>query len=171
MKSAARDTQPVTEHVLIRRLEHLTGSTERPRLAFAIETREAKGPAHKHGAFPEDVVWIKLHGGLVVGKARVAICWVGEYGIVHEIRARTRGAPIHNVESYWVGRPRVGYAAVAELTQERWVEPHWAGPRTYGYEWVVLDNDSKRATWLEEKPPPRGGADLLARFLEWRDAK
>jgi len=161
----------VADHVLIRKLEHLTGSGERPRLGYAVETRDAKGPAHKHGAYPDDLVWIKLHGGLVIGKAHIAICWVGEYGSVQEIRARTRGAPIHEVESFWVGRPRVGYAAVAELTQERWVEPHWAGPRTYGYEWVVLDSDKKRASWLEEKPPPRGGKDLVRNFKAWKAAR
>jgi hypothetical protein len=32
---------------------------------------------------------------------------------------------------------------------------------------VVLD-DKKRGSWLEEKPPPRDGEDLLKRFLAWR---
>jgi len=69
----------------------------------------------------------------------------------------------------WAGRPRVGYAVVAELQNERWIEPVWQGPRTYGYEWVVLD-DKKRGTWLAEKPPPRGGADLRDAFLRWRSS-
>ena len=156
------------EHVVIRKLEHLTGSAAAPNLGYAVETRESAGPAHKHGAFPDDRVWIKLHGGLVVGKAKVRICWIGEYSAVREVRARTRGAPIHDVDDFWHGRPRAGYAAVAELEFERWVDPHWAGPRTYGYEWVILDSDKKQATWMEEKPSPRGGEDLLQHFLAWR---
>ena len=158
----------MADHVLIRNLEHLTGSERAPRLCYAVETRSSPGPAYKNGAFPDDLVWIKLHGGLVVGKARVRISWTGEYSTLAEIRARTRGAPIHDVPGFWAGRPKVGYAVVAELTGERWVEPQWAGPRTYGYEWVVLDGDKKRATWLEPKDVPRGGAELEAAFRAWR---
>ncbi|HEU4480962.1 MAG TPA: hypothetical protein VFS18_03680 [Actinomycetota bacterium] len=160
----------MSEHVIIRKLEHLTGTSNAPRLGYAVETRASRGPAHKLGAFPDDPVWIKLHGGLVVGKARIRISWVGEYSSINEIRSRTRGAPIHDVPGFWVGRPKAGYAAVAELHSERWVEPHWAGPRTYGYEWVVLESDKKRASWLEEKPPPRGGEDLLRDFLARRNS-
>jgi hypothetical protein len=157
----------MADHVVIRKLEHLTGSSAGPRLGYALETRTTRGPAHKTGAFPDDVVWIKLHGGLVVGKAKIELAWVGEYSSLPEIRARTRGSTIHDLEDFWAGRPKVGYAVVAELKDERWIEPHWAGPRTYGYEWVVLD-DKKRASWLEQKPPPRGGEELLKSFLEWR---
>jgi hypothetical protein len=160
----------MSDHVVIRKLEHLTGSATAPRFGFAVETRESAGPAHKHGAFPDDLVWLKLHGGLVIGKAKIRICWIGEYSSIAEVRARTRGAPIHDVEGFWLGRPKAGYAAVAELAYERWSEPHWQGPRTYAYEWVVLDNDAKLTSWLEDKPPPRGGDDLLQRFNAWRDS-
>jgi hypothetical protein len=158
----------MSDHVVIRKLEHVTGSSAAPRFGYAIETRESAGPAHKQGSFPDDVVWLKLHGGLVIGKAKIRICWIGEYSSIAEVRGRTRGAPIHDLDSFWSGRPKAGYAAVAELAYERWAEPRWQGPRTYGYEWVVLDNDSKRNSWLEDKPPPRGGADLLAKFEELR---
>lgn len=161
----------MADHVLIRKLEHLTGTGKAPRFGYAVETRASAGPAHKKGAFPDDVVWLKLHGGLVVGKARIKLAWIGEYSSIAAIRARTDGSAIHDVADFWRGRPKVGYAAVAELTGERWVEPHWAGPRTYGYEWVVLDDDRKRATWLEDKPAPRGGEELAERFLEWRDRR
>lgn len=158
----------MTDHVVIRKLEHLTGSTRAPRLGYAVETRSTPGPAYKNGAFPDDLVWIKLHGGLVVGKARVRISWTGEYSTLGEIRMRT-GAPIRDVADFWTGRPKVGYAVVAELVGERWVEPHWAGPRTYGYEWIVLDGDKKRQTWLHAKPPPRGGDELENAFRRWRE--
>jgi hypothetical protein len=115
------------------------------------------------------VVWIKLHGGLVVGKATIQIAWVGEYSSLNEIRQRTEGSAVRAMDGFWTGRPKVGYAVVAELRDERWVDPHWAGPRTYGYEWVVLD-DKKRTSWLETKPPPKGGAELVERFLSWRDS-
>lgn len=159
----------MADHVLIRKLEHLTGDSSAPRLSYAVETRSSPGPAYKNGAFPDDAVWIKLHGGLVVGKARVELAWVGEFSSLNEIRARTTGAQIHGIADFWAGRPKVGYAVVAELRHETWVEPRWLGPRTYGYEWVVFDSDKKEATWLEEKPAPRGGDELLAAFLAWRD--
>lgn len=138
-------------------------------MTYALETRPTRGPAHKTGAFPDDAVWIKLHGGLVVGKATIQIAWVGEYSSLDEIRQRTKGSGIHGIDDFWAGRPKVGYAVIAELRDERWVDPHWAGPRTYGYEWVVLD-EKKRDSWLEEKPSPKGGEDLHARFLAWRDS-
>lgn len=156
------------DHVVIRRLEHLTGSERAPHLGFAVEMRDRPGPAHKKGAYPDDEVWVQLHGGLFVAKARVRIAWVGEYSNVGEVRARTRGAPIYDLISFWTGRPRYGYAAVATLQNETWVEPFWGGPRTYGYEWVVLDDDKKRASWLDKKPPPRGGEDLRDAFTRWR---
>lgn len=161
----------MAEHVVIRKLEHLTGSATAPRLSYAVETRESPGPAHKHGAFPEDIVWIKLHGGLVVGKAKVRICWVGEYSNIAEIRARTSGSPLFDVSTFWAGRPKAGYAAVAELAYERWLDPFWAGPRSYGYEWVILDSDRKKATWHEKKEPPRSGEALIEDLKRWMAAR
>lgn len=148
------------EHVLVRRLEHLTGSASAPRLAFAVEVRERPGPAHKNGAFPGDDFWVQLHGGLFVAKAKVRIAWVGEYSNIREIRRRTAGSPVHDVDDFWARRPKFGYAAVAELQNERWIEPFWAGPRTYGYEWIILDDEKKRSSWLEKKSPPSGGQAL-----------
>ena len=66
------------DHVLVRKLEHLTGSRRAPALGYAVETRDRPGPVHKHGAFPGDIVWVQLRGGLLVAKARVKLCWVGE---------------------------------------------------------------------------------------------
>ena len=153
--------------MIIRKLEHLTGNARAPRLTYAIETRASAGPAHKTGAFPDDTVWIKLHGGLMVGKAKIRIAWVGEYSSLHEIRSRTEDSDINKVDGFWAGRPKVGYAVIAELKDERWIDPHWAGPRTYGYEWVVLD-DKKRDQWLEEKSAPRGGEALVDDFGRWK---
>ena len=160
------------DHVVIRKLEHLTGSGDAPRLSYAVETRDRKGPAHKAGAFERDLVHVQVHGGLFVARAVVKISWIGEYSRIDEVRARTRGAPIHDVDDFWQGRPRIGYAAVAELVQERWLpSTFWAGPRTYGYEWVVLDDDAKRKSWLEPKEPPRGGEGLKAEFDAWLRAR
>ena len=160
------------DHVVIRRLEHLTGSASAPRIGFAVEMRDRKGPAHKAGAFDRDLVHVQLHGGLFVARAMVKICWIGEYSRIDEVRARTRGVPIHDVDDFWQGRPRIGYAAVAQLIQERWLPaPFWAGPRTYGYEWVVLDDDAKRRSWLEPKEPPRGGQSLKGDFERWLAAR
>jgi hypothetical protein len=152
---------------MIRRLEHLTGNHDRPQLGYGVETRERPGPLHKHGAFEDDVVWLQLHGGLVVAKAQVQITWLGEYSDVRQIRDRTRGAPIHLVEDFWKGRDRYGYAGVATLRRELWVEPFWAGPRTYGYEWVRLEDEKKRASWLDPKPAPRGTDALRGQFRAW----
>ena len=38
------------EHVLVRKLEHLTGSKEAPSLGFAVEARDSAGPAYKEGS-------------------------------------------------------------------------------------------------------------------------
>ena len=158
----------MADHVIIRKLEHLGGNERAPALRYAVETRATAGPAYKSGAFPGDIVWIKLHGGLVVGKAEIKIAWVGEYSALREIQARTAGSAIQNNASFWSGRPKFGYAVVGELQNERWLEPKWQGPRTYGYEWVVMDSDSKKKSWFEDKPAPRGGDDLLKRFLDWK---
>jgi hypothetical protein len=152
------------DHVVIRKLEHLTAGSRGPRLEFAIEARERPGPVHKRGAFPDEDVWIQLHGGLYIARARIDLCWVGEFSGIGEIRARTSGAPIHDISEFWKGRPRFGYAAVASLKHEKWVEPFWGGPRTYGYEWVLMDSDKKRTTWLEKRDAPKGGVDLLERW-------
>lgn len=156
------------DHVLIRKLEHLTGSARRPALDFAIEMRERPGPTYKTGAFPGDVVWIQLHGGLFVAKAHIRLGWVGEYSEIKEIRARTRGAAIHEIIPFWKGRARFGYAAVASLEHESWIEPFWAGPRTYAYEWILLENDKKRSSWLDRKDAPRSGDTLRAGFEAWK---
>jgi hypothetical protein len=151
------------EHVIIRALELMTGTTDRPRLGYAVETRDRPGPAYKEGVFSDDVVWVQLHGGLFVAKAKVKIAWRGEYSRIDEVRKRTPDAPMP--DAFWNGRPRSGYAVVATLADERWIQPFWAGPRTYGYEWIVLENDAKRKSWLDKKEPPRGGETLKDRFV------
>lgn len=158
------------EHVIIRKLEHLTGTSGAPQLGFAVEARDRPGPAHKNGAFSDDVIWVQLHGGLFVAKAKVRISWIGEYSNIKEIRARTKGSPLHDVEDFWARRAKYGYAAVAQLQAETWIDPFWAGPRTYGYEWVVLEDQKKRSAWLEKKDAPRGGEDLVAKFKAWKAA-
>ena len=133
------------DHVLIRKTEHLTGSASSPKLGFAVETRDRPGPAHKNGAFEGDVVWVQLFGGIFVAKAKVRICWIGEYSKISEVRARTKGSPIYEVDSFWTGRPK------------------------YGYEWVLLDDDRKRSSWLDRKPAPRtAGEDALMKFRYWQ---
>jgi len=159
------------EHVIVRRLEHLTGSAEAPALGFAVEARDRPGPAYKEGAFPDDVVWVQLHGGLFVARAAIRLGWVGEYSRIDEVRARTRGSALAGLDEFWAGRPRVGYAAVAGIDRERWIEPFWAGPRTYAYEWVVLEDERKRASWLDPKEPPRGGQALRDAFASWLSAR
>ena len=155
------------EHVIVRKLEHLTGTAERPELGFAIEARDRPGPAYKEGTSPGEEVWVQLSGGLVVARARIELGRVAEFSGIDEVRSRTRGTPIHDVEDFWKGRPRLGYAVVASLENERWVEPFWAGPRTYGYEWVLMDSEKKRSTWLEPREAPRGGESLLDEFRAW----
>lgn len=155
------------EHVVIRALEHLTGDSDHPALGYAVETRDRPGPAFKNGTTPGEDVWVQLHGGLIVGKAKIKLGWVGEYSGIDSVRSRTKGAAVHDLDDFWVGRPRLGFAVVASLEQEKWVEPFWAGPRTYAYEWVTLEDEKKRASWLEPREPPRGGAGLLKQFRSW----
>jgi hypothetical protein len=156
------------EHVVIRRLEHLTGNARAPQLGYAVETRDRPGPAHKHGAFPHDAVWVQLRGGLMIARARIELCWIGEYSHIGEVRNRTRGSSLYDLTPFWAGRPKYGYAAVASLRNESWLEPFWAGPRTYGYEWVLLEDEKKRAGWLDKKPPPRSAEDLADSFARWK---
>jgi hypothetical protein len=161
-------TLGAVDHVLIRRLEHLAGTPSTPRVAYGVEVRDRPGPLYKHGAFEPDRVWVQLHGGLFVARATVLICWLGEYSDIGSVRSRTKGSPLHDIEAFWKGRPRYGYAAVATLRGESWLdEPFWAGPRTYGYEWVVMDDQKKASSWLERKPPPRGGTGLEEAFRDW----
>jgi hypothetical protein len=159
------------DHVLIRRLEHLRGTKGSPALVFGVETRDRPGPLHKLGAFEDDRVWVQLFGGLFVARAVVRISWVGEYSEIGSVRVRTRGSPLFEMDDFWKGRPRAGYAAVATLQREAWVDPFWAGPRTYGYEWVVLQDEAKRTSWLAPKPPPRGGEGLREQFRAWLAAR
>ena len=163
---------PAVDHVLIRKLEHLTGSASGPALGFGVEIRDRPGPLHKGGAFPDERVWIQLHGGLFVARASVQLCWVGEYSQVSDVRSRTRGSPIHDMDDFWRGRLRYGYAGVASLNREAWLEePFWAGPRTYSYEWVRLEDEKKRTSWLDRREPPRGGEGLARSFRAWLDGR
>jgi len=159
------------EHVITRRLEHLTGTAETPHLGYVVEVRDRRGPAHKAGAYSGDTVWIQLKGGLFVAKATIQIGWIGEYSNIKEVRRRTAGTPIHDVDDFWAHRPKFGYAVVAELQGEHWIDAFWAGPRTYGYEWVVLDEPKKRASWLDRKSAPSGGADLSRAFTDFKLAR
>lgn len=155
----------MAEHVVVRPLDRMTGTPSRPALAVAVETRDRPGPAYKAGVFSDDDIWVQVRGGLVVARARVAIAWRGEYSRLDEIKRRAKPSM---PDAFWAGRPRAGYAVIAELTSERWIEPFWGGPRTYGYEWIVLENESKRSSWLTPKASPRGGEGLLRDFVDAR---
>ncbi|MGQ0679759.1 MAG: hypothetical protein ACT4OM_08930 [Actinomycetota bacterium] len=155
------------EHVLIRKLEHLAGTRLTPKLGFAVEIRDRPGPVFKSGAFQDDEIWVQLHGGLYVARAKIKLAWLGEYSAISEVRDRTKGSSLHDMASFWSSRPKWGYAAVASLKSEAWLPPFWAGPRTYGYEWVLLADDGKRASWLNQKDPPRSSDDLRGRFDSW----
>lgn len=159
------------DYVAIRRLEHLSGASSAPSIRFAIETRDRPGPIFKNGAFENELMWIQLLGGLFVAKARVQISWVGEYSNLKDIRARTRGSALHDNDEFWSGRPRYGYAAVVALRHESWIEPFWGGPRTYGYEIVRLEDDSKRKSWLDKREAPRQKEDLQAAFKSWLSSR
>jgi len=103
---AGRVVFRAVDHVVIRKLEHLTGSSGAPAVSFAVETRDRPGPAHKGGAFEGDVVYTQLHGGLIVARAKVRIGYVMEYSNIQEVRARTRGSALHGVADFWSCAPR-----------------------------------------------------------------
>lgn len=152
------------EHVVIFAPEHLAARDGRPDVPLAIEARDRPGPAYKHGVFSDEEVWIRM-GPLLVAKAAVKLAWKGEYAFLREIRDRTEGTYLYDLEPFWSGKPKIGYAVVAELKDARFVaEPSLAGPRSYGYDWIVLENEKKHQTWLTKRPPEPKDAELLARF-------
>lgn len=144
--------------------EHVSARDGRPAMTVAVEARDRPGPAYKHGVFPDDVVWIRM-GPLLVAKATVRIAWKGEYAFLRELQQRTRGTELEGLASFWQRKPKIGYAVVATLTDARFVrEPALAGPRSYGYDWIVLENERKRETWLDLRPPEPKDAELVSRF-------
>lgn len=154
------------DHVVIFAPEHLAARDGRPKITVAIEARDRPGPAYKHGVYDGDVVWIRM-GPLLVAKAAVAIAWHGEYAVLRELRDRTKGTELYGLDSFWTGKPKVGYAVVAQLEHARFLaEAKLAGPRTYGYEWIVLENDRKRDTWLTPRSPEDKDATVVRRFRE-----
>lgn len=155
---------------MIMQPEHVRAHDGRPLVPYAVEARDRPGPAFKHGVFPDDVVWIRM-GPLLIAKAVVKIAWKGEYAFVRELRDRTRGSHMHGDDSFWQHRPKIGYAVVATLEPARFLpEPVLAGPRSYGYDWIVLESESKQETWLTHRPPEPKDADLVRRFREMSSA-
>ncbi len=152
------------DHVVIFDPEQVTATGGRPEVTCAVEARDRPGPAFKHGVFNDDVVWIRM-GPLLVAKAIVKIAWKGEYAFLDELRERTKGTPLYALDGFWTGKPKIGYAVVAQLLRAKFLpEPALAGPRTYGYEWIVLENERKVETWLTRRPPEPKDEDLVARF-------
>jgi hypothetical protein len=154
------------DHVVIFDPALVTARDGRPNVPVALEARDRPGPAYKQGVFSDDMVWIRM-GPLLVAKARVKIAWKGEYAFLREIRDRTKGSPLHDAESFWAGKPKIGYAIVAQLKDIFFLkEPALAGPRSYGYEWIVIENEKKQDTWLTRRPPEDKDAALVRRFNE-----
>ena len=154
------------DHVVIFAPEHLEARNGRPNVTVAVEARDRPGPAYKHGVYNDDVVWIRM-GPLLVAKGAVKLATKLEYAFLEELRDRTRDTDLHGLEGFWAGKPKIGYAVVAELKDVRFLnEPCLAGPRTYGYDWIVLENERKAQTWLTKRPPEDKDADLVRRFRE-----
>jgi hypothetical protein len=154
------------DHVVIFDPDHVRSRAGRPRFTVAVEARDRPGPAYKAGVGSGEVVWIRM-GPLVVAKATVDIAWHGEYAMLKEIRNRTKGTELFDQDGYWQGKAKIGYAVVAKLRDARWLpEPQLGGPRTYAYDWVVLENEKKEDTWLDLKPPESKDAGLVRRLNE-----
>lgn len=143
----------------------LVGATNgRPDITAAVEARDRPGPAYKHGVFSDDVVWIRM-GPLLVAKGKVKLAWKGEYAFLRELRDRTKGTELYGRDEFWAGKPKIGYAVVAQLKDVYFLkEPSLAGPRTYGYDWITLENEKKEDTWLTRRPPEPKDADLVRRY-------
>lgn len=153
------------EHVVILDPELVGAKDGRPYVPIAVEVRDRPGPAYKHGVFSDDDVYIRM-GPLLVATAKVKLAWKGEFAFQREIRERTKGTPLDS-DAFWTGRPKVGYAVVAELKDQRFVkESALAGPRSYGYDWIVLESEKKQDTWLTRRPPEDKDTELVRRFRE-----
>lgn len=156
----------MTDHVVIFDPDHVRAANGRPRFTVAIEARDRPGPAYKAGVGAGETVWIRM-GPLMVAKASVQIAWHGEYAMLKEIRNRTKGTELFDQDGFWAGKPRVGYAVVAKLENARWLpEAQLGGPRTYGYEWVVLENEKKEDTWLDLRPPESRDHGVVQRLRQ-----
>ncbi len=146
--------------------DELRAREGRPLVSVAVEARDRPGPAFKQGVFPDDTVWIRM-GPLLVARATVKIAWKGEYAFLREVRDRTKGSELYDQEAFWQRKPKIGYAVVAQLREARFLpEATLAGPRSYGYDWIVLESESKQDTWLRKRPPEPKDADLVRRFRE-----
>ena len=146
--------------------EHLSARDGRPNLTMAVEARDRPGPAYKHDVLSDDVVWIRM-GPLLIATARIKLARKIEYAFTKELRERTKGSELYDLDAFWSGKPKIGYAVVAELKEARFLpEPALAGPRTYGYDWIVLENERKHETWLTRRPPEGKDRDLVARYRE-----
>ena len=154
------------DHVVILDPDLVTARDGRPRISVAIEARDRPGPAYKEGVYSDDVVWIRM-GPLLVAKAKVKIAWKGEYAFVRELQERTKGTELDGADAFWARKPKIGYAIVAQLKDVFFLkEPALAGPRTYGYDWIVLENEKKQETWLTRKPPEAKDAALVRKYKE-----
>ena len=135
------------EHIAIQNKEYTFDSL--PTLSILCRCKLRKDPPYDK-VTPGDIVYI-LQDGLIKVKTTVLRVLSKEYDDISEIRNLCEGTSpsLYNGVNYWNAMRNRHYGTVVWLANNNpLAKPIRPKTRSYGHDWIVLDNQQKRQKWL-----------------------
>jgi hypothetical protein len=139
--------RPERLHIVIRHLEFLAGSRERPELGVFAQTHAGRPPVPWGQIAPSEPLLVKLADGPIVARAQVEGLRIFEGCDAETLRRATLGYGLHALEAYWSQLPPRFFGMVVFITHENWLEETYTPRiRSRGASWIVAEG-TERAVW------------------------
>ncbi len=144
------------QHIVIRQMNYVAGTSEKPEVKIFMQSRKKGSPLALNKFRVNQTVWMKWSGGPIVAKAKISQ-W--HEGIIHdgnidEARAFTQGTNLYNLDAYWdeVKKKGTSNYVIVKLKEEEWLEDLiYPAARSLGSSWIYLDSKEKYETWILSK--------------------
>lgn len=114
------------EHVVIRRLEFVAGTREKPEVGVFVQSHKSHRPLNEEKISPNDIVWMKWVEGPLVAKSKILSYHSGEIknSNINEARELTKGTKLFGLDKYWksLAEKENCFYTVIRLRDEEWLE-------------------------------------------------
>jgi hypothetical protein len=141
----------MTQHVVIRRLDYVAGSSEKPAVKVFTQSHASRPPVPWGKLSIGDIAWMKWRSGPIVARGIVE-----GFRQIHDctpdiLRNTVGGTNLYDLVNYWNALPPVFFGMAIFVGQEQWLDsPIFPKARSYSESWIVLDSPEKEAAWLHD---------------------
>ena len=152
------------QHVVIRREDYVTGTSDRPEPVVFTQTHASRPPVPWGRIKYGEQVWMKWSGGPIVAKGVVEGFRQIENCTPEQLRETVQGTGLYNHDKYWNTRPPIFFGMTIYIKDARWLDTliHPIA-RSHGGSWVVIDAAEKEKAWLSNYQDEKEGLEVVKR--------